>query len=274
LSAFPVFFVGFCEDLGYLASPRARLLAAAISGAIFISLSGQWLQRTDIVALDLLMQWGPIGIGFSLFLAVGVSHSFNLIDGLNGFAGFVALGTAISLAVLSHNIGLDAHRDALIVLISAIAGFLIFNFPFGKIFLGDAGAYLMGHILVWIAISILCETPDITPFAVLLIFFWPVADTLLAIARRIYFKVPISDPDRLHFHQVVLLGVEFIALGGNRRHIANPLATTLMLPLTFAPMVVGVLFASKDSAAIIALFCFVILFLLTYKICMRALPKL
>lgn len=266
LSAIPVFTIGFCEDLGYFSSPRSRLLAALISGAVFISLFGAWLPRTDIPGLDLAIQWTPIGILFSLFLATGISHSFNLIDGLNGLSGFTAIGVAISLATISHQVGLVEHRDVLLVISSAIFGFLVFNFPFGKIFLGDAGAYVIGHLLFWMSILILCAEPIVTPFAILLIFFWPVADTLLAIIRRIYLGVPISHPDRLHFHQLIMRCVEIVFLGRKRRHIANPLATVIMLPLVFTPMVIGVLLALDRSKAMLACFLYAIFFFVAYKI--------
>ena len=265
LSTLPVFMIGLSEDLGYFASPRARLLAAALSGAVFVGLFGQWLPRTDIPGLDLAMQWAPFGIAFSIFLAVGVSHAFNLIDGLNGLAGLTAGGAALSLAAISHQTGLTEHRDVLLVLSSAIAGFLVFNFPFGKIFLGDAGAYMIGHILVWMAISILFTAPNVTPFAILLIFFWPVADTLLAIMRRVYLGKIISHPDRLHFHQLVMRGIEIAVLGRKRRRIANPLATTLTLPFALAPMLLGVLLALNRGQAAMACLFFIAIFLIAYK---------
>ena len=74
LSALPVFVVGLAEDLGRLASPRSRLMAAAVSGALFILLMGQWLPRTDIPVLDLAILWTPFAVSLSLFLSVGQSR--------------------------------------------------------------------------------------------------------------------------------------------------------------------------------------------------------
>ena len=102
LSALPVFVVGLAEDLGRLASPRNRLLAAAVSGALFILLMGQWIPRTDIPGLDLAMLWTPFAISLSLFLSVGISHAFNLIDGLNGLAATTAVGVALALSQIAH----------------------------------------------------------------------------------------------------------------------------------------------------------------------------
>ena len=88
-----------------------------------------------------------------------------------------------------------------------------FEFPFGKIFLGDAGAYALGHLLVWSAILIVNQSTEISPFAVLLIFFWPVADTGLAIWRRWKLGNPAGRPDRLHFHQLAMRFLEIRFFG-------------------------------------------------------------
>jgi UDP-GlcNAc:undecaprenyl-phosphate/decaprenyl-phosphate GlcNAc-1-phosphate transferase len=274
LSALPVFVVGLAEDLGRLASPRNRLLAAAVSGALFILFMGQWIPRTDIPVLDLAMLWTPFAILLSLFLSVGISHAFNLIDGLNGLAASTAVGVALALSLIAHQAGLSEHSNFLFILSAAIAGFLVLNFPFGKIFLGDAGAYVLGHLLVWASISILWNAPSVTPLAVLLIFFWPIADTIMAILRRYSSGKPITQPDRLHFHQLAMRAVEIVMLGRNRRKLANPLATILTLPFVISPMIAGVFFAYDPSKAAIACVFFGVTFFVTYKVGMWLAPKL
>ncbi|MDC1500131.1 glycosyltransferase [Octadecabacter sp.] len=274
VSAMPVFVVGLAEDLGYLASPSRRLLAATVSGAVFIALMGEWVLHTGIPGLDIVLHWPYFGVAFSLFLAVGISHAFNLIDGLNGLAGLTAFAAALALATIAHQSALTEHRDILLTIAAAILGFLIFNFPFGKIFLGDAGAYAMGHLLVWMSVSILWNAPDVSPFAMLLVLFWPIADTLLAIMRRLSLGKPIAQPDRLHFHQLVMRGVEIVFLGRKKRRIANPLAALFTLPFVFAPMIAGVIFALDRGTAAMACGLFAIIFVATYKTGLWLAPKL
>ena len=274
VSAMPVFVVGLAEDLGYSASPRRRLLAATVSGAVFIALIGQWVLQTGIPGLDIALHWSPFAVAFSLFLAVGVSHAFNLIDGLNGLAGFTAFAASLALATIAHQSALTEHRDILLTIAAAITGFLIFNFPFGKIFLGDAGAYAIGHLLVWMSVSILWRAPDVSPLAMLLIFFWPIADTLLAITRRFSLGKPIAQPDRLHFHQLIMRGVEIVLLGRKKRRIANPLAALFTLPFVVAPMTAGVMLALDHRAAAMACGLFAVIFIATYKTGMWIAPKL
>ena len=274
VSAMPVFVIGLAEDLGYLASPPRRLLAATVSGAMFIALMGQWVLHTGMPGLDSALHWSPFAMTFSLFLAVGISHAFNLIDGLNGLAGFTAHAAALALAKIAHQSGLTEHRDIIFTIAAAVLGFLIFNFPFGKIFLGDAGAYVIGHLLFWMSVSILWNAPDVSPFALLLIFFWPIADTLLAITRRLSLGKPIAQPDRLHFHQLVMRGVEIVFLGRKKRRIANPLAALYTLPFVFIPMITAVIFALDRGAAAIAYGLFAVVFVTTYKTGMWIAPKL
>ena len=152
----------------------------------------------------------------------------------------------------------------MILLAVTIFGFVVLNFPFPKIFLGDAGAYSIGHMLAWISISILWHADHVTPWAILLIFFWPVADTILAIARRLAKGRPIAHPDRLHFHQLIMRAVEIIFLGRRHRRISNPLATVIMLPFIVSPMCAGVMLATNRLYAGIAVLLFTFLFVTAY----------
>jgi hypothetical protein len=124
------------------------------------------------------------------------------------------------------------------------------------------------------SVSILWNAPDISPFAMLLIFFWPIADTLLAITRRLSLGKPIVQPDKLHFHQLVMRGVEIVFLGRQRRRIANPLAALFTLPFVFAPMITAVMFALDPGAAAMAYGLFAVVFIATYKTGMWIAPKL
>jgi len=273
LTLVPIFFVGLLEDLGYFTSPRARLLAAAVSGAFYVLLFQQWLPRVDIPGIDWLLGFSPFAIPFSIFAAVGVSHAFNLIDGLNGLASGTAVAAALALAIMAHNVGLVTHRDALLLLVVAISGFLALNFPFGLIFLGDGGAYAIGHVLVWVGITMVWDTPRITAFAVLLVFFWPVADTLLAMSRRALTGKAVGQPDRLHFHQLAMRSLEILLIGRNRRELANPLTTVILLPLIVAPMVVGVFLAQNARLAALAAALFAASFVLKYFLLLRFVRK-
>ena len=264
LSAIPVFAVGFAEDFGYDMSPRLRLVASATSSLLVIIFFKTWLSKVGVPGLDALIMFAPFAIMFTIFATVGVVNAFNLIDGLNGLSSYVTISIACSLSIISFRVSEVQFAVFLVLLIAAVLGFLILNFPFGKIFLGDGGAYALGHLLVWSAILLINRAPEISPFAILLIFFWPVADTGLAIWRRWKLGNPTDRPDRLHFHQLAMRFIEIRFLGRYRRHIVNPLSTLVLVPFISAPQFLGVIFWDKFTLTVWSTISVVLLFLTTY----------
>lgn len=266
LSAVPVFSVGLAEDLGYDRSPKARLVASAISSFFSILLFKVWLSKLGIPGVDHLLMFAPLGILFTIFATVGVVNAFNLIDGLNGLSSYVTISVALSLSVIAFSTGNTQISIFLVLIIASVLGFMVLNFPLGKIFLGDGGAYTLGHLLVWSAIILVNNSTEISPFAILLLFFWPVADTGLAIWRRWKLGNPADRPDRLHFHQLAMRFLEIRFFGRDRRQIANPIATIILAPLISAPQILGVLFWNNFVATVWCMIGIGILFVATYLI--------
>ncbi len=264
ISASPVFLVGLAEDLGYPMKPSKRLAASIASSMLVIIIFKVWVSELGVPGLDAIISLMPVGIAFTLFATAGVVNAFNLIDGLNGLSCYVSISTAIALSVVAFEVSNIQILIILLLLSAAILGFMVLNFPMGKIFLGDAGAYMLGHLLVWSAIMLINFETDISAFAILLIFFWPVADTGLAIWRRWKQGKPTARPDRLHFHQLVMRYLEIRVLGRGRRHLANPLSTIILAPLISVPQILGVLFWNDLNSTIIITILMTLIFVMTY----------
>ena len=270
----PVFLAGLSEDFGRRVSPRFRLIAAALSSALAIVLFQIWIPRTGIIVFDVLMPFAPFAIAMTIFMGATACNAFNLIDGLNGLAAGTAIMIAIALALIAAKAGLPAVAQAALILVGALAGFLVFNFPMGAIFLGDAGAYSIGHTLIWLAIAMLVHLEALSGVALLLVFFWPAADTIFAIYRRRRGRRDVSLPDRLHYHQFVMRALELVWLSRRRRHFANPLATVLILILAAAPVTAGVIFWDNTAAAALFLALFSVLFVGSYVLGIRLARRL
>lgn len=143
ISLFPMILVGTSEDLGFAIPPRRRLLAISVSSMIVMAFYSSWASRARIPYVDDLLAVAPAGIALTLFITVGVTNAFNLIDGLNGLAAFTAITIATSLSIAACIIGQIDICALSLTIISIILVFFILNFPFGKIFLGDcAHTYL------------------------------------------------------------------------------------------------------------------------------------
>jgi UDP-GlcNAc:undecaprenyl-phosphate GlcNAc-1-phosphate transferase len=265
-----LFFVGLGEDLGFHISPRLRLLSAVIASMLVIVLLDVWMPRIGVPLIDPLLQYWIIGVPITLFVTVGVANGFNLIDGINGLAAMTAMIAAISMALIAQQAGYLHMVSLSMMLAAVIFGFLVLNYPFGLIFLGDAGAYTIGFVLSWFGISVLLNAPEVSPWAVLLTMFWPLADTLLALSRRRRRRMNAMQPDRLHVHQMVMRTLEIYILGRKRRSLSNPLTTLVLAPFVAAPPIIAVLFWDNNLGAFLAVIILLALFFGSYELSLKS----
>lgn len=269
-----LFMTGLIEDLGFSVSPAKRLLAATFSSLLVILFLGIWLPVIGIPQFEWIMNHWFVAIPLTLLVTVGVANAFNLIDGVNGLAAFTAITAAVAMALISIQAGYFGLLGLTTLLLACVFGFLVFNYPFGKIFLGDAGACSLGFVISWLAITILVNAPQVTPWALLLTVFWPITDLGLAIYRRQAKKTGKMLPDRLHVHQLVMRSLEIYVLGRNRRRLSNPLTTLVLAPFVIAPAATGVLFWNQPLFAFYATAFFTMLFAGTYIFAFRSMRHL
>jgi UDP-GlcNAc:undecaprenyl-phosphate/decaprenyl-phosphate GlcNAc-1-phosphate transferase len=265
-----IFSVGLAEDLTGKISPRMRLAAAFASSMLAIVLLELWLPRADIPGLDAVLSYWWVGAPITLVLTVGIANGFNLIDGVNGLAAITALIAALSFSIIADTAGLPGLSHITLMLAAGVSGFLVLNFPAGKIFLGDSGAYILGFVLSWLGIGIIANSSDVTPWAILLVLVWPVADTMLAIYRRSSKRRRTMAPDRLHVHQLVMRVLE---LRGFRRSVANPLTTVILIPFITLPAMLGVVLWDRPLLAFLCVLNFGIGFVIAYLIAFKLIWK-
>ncbi len=269
ISTVPAFCAGLAEDIGCAVKPKTRLCAAALSGFIAVAEFGLWLPRVDVPVANDLFAFAPFAILFTIFATTGVSHAFNLIDGVHGLASYTAIATAFGLGFVSMQADLPQIGIAALFLVGGIVGFMLVNYPKGLIFLGDAGAYTIGHALAWCAVVVLAINTEVSAWAMVLIFFWPVADTCFAIVRRSVSGRRTDQPDRLHHHQLALRVIELRVLGRQAREYTNPLTTAVLAPFIALPVVAGVLLWNRPLAAFLILVVFAAMFVGAYSLGFR-----
>jgi UDP-N-acetylmuramyl pentapeptide phosphotransferase/UDP-N-acetylglucosamine-1-phosphate transferase len=91
-----------------------------------------------------------------------------------------------------------------LITLAVVFGFFVFNWPKGAIFLGDAGAYLIGFWVVELGILLAMRNPQISPMAPVVAGLLPLIETLFSIYRRnIVRNHPVNQPDALHLHTLV-----------------------------------------------------------------------
>jgi UDP-GlcNAc:undecaprenyl-phosphate/decaprenyl-phosphate GlcNAc-1-phosphate transferase len=95
-----------------------------------------------------------------------------------------------------------------------VLGFLVWNYPRGKIFLGDGGAYLIGFWLAELCVLLVVRHPEVSPWFPLVLLIYPIFETLFSIYRRKFIRgASPGDPDALHFHQLIYLRLARLGVG-------------------------------------------------------------
>jgi UDP-GlcNAc:undecaprenyl-phosphate/decaprenyl-phosphate GlcNAc-1-phosphate transferase len=216
-----LFFIGLLDDLRGV-RPLAKLLAQT-AAALIVYRAGFSI---EIVSMPpgYTVHLGVLAMPITVLWLVGISNAFNLIDGLDGLAGgvaIIALGAIAAAALILGNPSVPIYTVALV---GALLGFLKYNWPTARLFMGDSGSLVVGFLLAVLAIKGATDPKHVT-YGLIPIFAlaYPLLDTGVAILRRWLRGVPLSRADRRHVHHQLgslgleptkALGVIYLASGG------------------------------------------------------------
>ena len=141
---------------------------------------------------------------FTFCWIIGVVNAFNLIDGLDGLCGSLAFTTTLTLGIIYT---LSGNNISVIcfILAASILGFLCFNWPPAKLFMGDCGSQFLGFMLATLPLIPADSVIEFNKFLIIAsVAAFPIFDTIAAIWRRIRDKRPIMSPDKSHLHHKLL----------------------------------------------------------------------
>ena len=268
LTALPVFLMGFTEDLTRRISPKFRLLGALISAILAVYFLNAYLMRIDIGFIDILLSFKAVAVIFTIFAVTGVANSFNIIDGFNGLSSAVSIIILLSLGYISFKVGDIFLMKACLILAFAIFGFFVWNYPFGKIFLGDGGAYFIGFIVSVISVLLVDENKAVSPWFPFLLCIYPIFETLFSMYRRRARKSSSMDADAFHLHTLIYKRLVPHVLGTdikNNQLARNSATSPFLWMLTSFSAVPALLFWNNTPVLIIFAFIFIIVYLWLYK---------
>lgn len=208
ISALPCFVAGFLEDLSNKISPWVRLSAALLSGCLFVFISGISLSGVQLNPLDVTLVDHPLVILVTILLIAGTVNSLNIIDGLNGLAIGISTSIFLFVAVFANFNGDAELLQLSIVLIASMLGISLLNIPFGKVFLGDGGAYLLGACCIMTTLLLLSRHPNVEPMSAFVLFTYIYWELLRSLVRRtLSHGVSPMKSDFKHLHSVVYFSV-------------------------------------------------------------------
>jgi len=233
-----MFIIGLIDDL-FDVSPRIKFIVLFFASllvywyGIHIDSLGNYFGYEAALPFFLLFP-------FTFFAITGLTNAFNLIDGLDGLAGSIAL----IILTTFLGIGLINHDTLIITLsssfIAAVITFLFFNWNPAQIFMGDSGSLTLGFV---ISVLSILSLQYISPVAVLFIVAVPLLDTFIVMTRRIQRGQSPFKADKNHIHHF-LYGVK-----GNIRF-----TVVLLISIQAACSIIGFQIQTKDDFLSLLLF--------------------
>ncbi|WP_225780888.1 glycosyltransferase family 4 protein [Xenophilus sp. Marseille-Q4582] len=260
----PAVLGGVAEDISQRVPVRVRLGLTTASAVLLVWLLGLGVHRLGYYPVDQWLQATPLVAAFIAVLALsGLPHAFNIIDGYNGLAGTVAVQVCLAITHVALQLG-DRQLAAMVVcLMGATGGFLLWNYPRGKIFAGDGGAYIWGMVIAIACVQLVQRHSLVSPWFPMLLLIYPVWETLFSIYRKAARGQSPGTADALHFHQLIFRRIVRPAVEDSeaRQLLSRNNRTSPYLWMFAALSIVpAVLFWNRTL--ILALFC--LLFVVTY----------
>ncbi len=237
--------VSFLDDLfdvSFLLKLGTQMVASAVAVA-----AGLWIHELALPYFGIVgLGWCgvPLTFGFILF----ITNAMNFIDGLNGLAAGVTLITCLFLAGIAGLYGGYFVYTASLLLAGGVLGFLPFNYPQAKIFMGDVGSQFCGFILALLGIAAAhYEAAPLSFLLVPLLLSGVLFDVAFTLARRALRGENIASPHRSHLYQlaqrtgvaapvVALIHWGFAAFGGLVAILFVAAPSLWKLPLMAAPV--------------------------------------
>ena len=200
----PAVLGGTAEDMTQRLAVSWRLVLTGLSGLLAVGLADLSVTHIGVSWGLTLMDAVPwLGMVIAFLAVMGLPHAFNIIDGYNGLAGMVALIVCLALAHVALQVGDRSLAALLVTTAAATGGFLVWNYPRGMLFAGDAGAYVWGIVIAMTSISLVQRNADVSPWFPMLLLIYPVWETLFSMYRKIARGISPGVADALHFHQLI-----------------------------------------------------------------------
>lgn len=202
VAAFGIALVGFLDDLKLLKTFKIKL-GAQIAAALILLAFGIVFTRVSLPSIGAI-ELGWLGYPLTVFWVVALTNMFNFMDGLNGLAGGTAVIVAAFLCAVTFIEGSFFVYIFCYVMAAGAAGFLVFNFPRARLFMGDVGSQFIGFAFAALAVIAAEIDASRTSFLVVpLLFFNFIFDTVFTFCRRALRGEDVTQAHRSHLYQLL-----------------------------------------------------------------------
>lgn len=264
------FLAGAFEDVTKNGRVAPRLIAPILSGAAFCLATGYAIGRAQVPYLDQALAVPAVAIALTALAMAAVSHALNIVDGFNGLAAGTAIIAAIAFSGVALGAGDSDMALCCFVFAGVMLGFLVANFPGGRVFLGDGGAYFTGFALAAMAVMLAARNPGVSPWVGAVVLAYPLLEVAFSVVRKLRRGRQPHRPDGLHLHMLVYrrYGKRIARAAGNDR-IANPATGALMWTGAGAGLALALALPPERDWALAALAALACLYALAYRAAAR-----
>ena len=222
---FFIFLTGLLSDLDILHSPFFRIIFQTIIIVVYLFLFDNFVSSIRVDFFDNLLNIFFIKLFFTSFCILVLINGTNFIDGVNTLVVGYFILVASNVLYLTEVKNLDLDILLVSTCLTSLVVIYIFNF-FGKIYLGDGGAYLISFVVGVILIKFSNDNYLVSPYYIVALLWYPAYENLFSIIRKKILKKPPSTPDNEHLHQLIYL---YLNKSFNiNKNLSNPLSGLLV----------------------------------------------
>jgi len=267
VASLPVFIAGIAEDCTRKIEPTLRMIAALLSITIAFFYLDIGIRSLNFAWPDyLLSNFNFLSLLFTLLVVGGLINAINIIDGYNGLMAGYSVLVLLAIAYVSNILGDGLVFQLSLTLIASLAGFFVFNFPLGKIFMGDGGAYFVGLMMAVIGLMLGIRNDEVSHWFVLLLFIYPLYETAFSIYRRkLLHKTDVSQPDANHLHSLIYRKLISCDRFKHNKVICNSMTAPVMWLLSLMGIIPAVIWFNNQTMLIVWAFVFMLVYTIIYR---------
>lgn len=248
------------EDFGFNIKPSLRLLCI-ILGCFILTFQLDQLPQFEFGPLNLIANNAIFQIIFYTLAMAAVINGQNIIDGTNGLSALTAMSIFSSLWYLGFLVSNQDLMHISFIIIVLLISFLLFNYPFGKIFLGDMGSYFLGLLASYLVIQTFATYPELPTWSAIIILFYPTLEVIFSYFRKLIVRQSPLKPDNLHLHLKI-----FFLLGKDnpKRRLYNALVAPFLSIIWLTPLTLLPLSLNLPHLSLLVVFILIIIYFFFY----------
>ena len=260
----PLLAVTLFEDIHLHLSPYYRMVMMFLASLLLIFTTLQPLPELSMPIIGSVLNLPYILPIFYTLALVAIINGMNFIDGVNGLLSVSVMSAFFGLGLIAFAINDNDFLSIVILFILPWLVFLIFNYPFAKIFAGDVGAYWSGWVLGALCIHFFAKHQELLTWSALLILFYPSMEVFFSFFRKIMQKKSPFQPDAHHLHLKIFFFFKKFFKNQPRR--ANNLVMPFLTFFWFLPPLLAALFYQNLIMTLLSLGVLIIVYIGFYRV--------